>query len=77
MKCSNFKLYISAFIVGFAPGILLKVWEISTFNGADDFVKHPYGFLEYIAGFESIFLPMQGPIQEAETVLSNLPNVQT
>ncbi|GAB4416108.1 MAG: hypothetical protein OHK0039_25280 [Bacteroidia bacterium] len=41
--------------------VALKVWETATFRGSDDFVRYPYGFLTYIAGFESIFMPLFKP----------------
>ncbi len=45
------------------PGISLKVWELFTNHGNQDVVKYPFGLTFYHAGFESIFLPNQGPVR--------------
>ena len=46
-------------LISLLPVIILKAWEYLSWQGATDSVKYPYGFLSYIAGFESIFLPPQ------------------
>lgn len=54
--------YVLAIFMALAPGLLLKAWESLTWKGLSDFVAYPYGYLDYIAGFESIFLPMHEPL---------------
>lgn len=55
------KWYLMACVIAVLPGLLIKFWEWVSWQGPSDFVAYPYGYLKYIAGFESIFLPMHEP----------------
>lgn len=55
------KHYLISSLVAVLPGLLIKGWEWMSTDGPSDFVAYPYGYLKYIAGFESIFLPMHEP----------------
>ncbi|MEZ4829411.1 MAG: hypothetical protein R3C61_24475 [Bacteroidia bacterium] len=54
--------YIGGIFTALAPGLILKFWEMITTPAGDEFVRYPYGFLHYMAGFESVFLPSQPPL---------------
>lgn len=55
------RFYLAGLITALLPGIMLKIWEMATTPQGAAFVKYPYGFLNYMAGFESVFLPSQPP----------------
>ncbi|MDX2247006.1 MAG: hypothetical protein SF052_09540 [Bacteroidia bacterium] len=65
---NKWRKFVGFYIIGLGaailPGIILKAWEIITTPAGADFVKYPYGFLNYMAGFESVFLPSQPPLFE-------------
>lgn len=44
------------------PAVMIKAWEIALAGELTDYVQYPYGFFAYIAGFESIFLPLLDPL---------------
>ncbi len=53
----NLKIYLPVFLLGALPIVILLGWQKETTTTATDFVKYPYGFDYYLAGFETIFLP--------------------
>lgn len=52
-------IYLVAGLTGVLPITILLGWQAATMTTATDFVTRPYGFLYYLAGFETIFLPWQ------------------
>lgn len=54
---NNLKLYIPIFLLGVLPIVVLLAWQKATTTTGTDFVKYPYGFEHYLAGFETLFLP--------------------
>lgn len=60
-KKQYLSLYLQGIFFALLPGILIKIWEVATTRGPADYVAQPYGFLNYMAGFESVFLPSLEP----------------
>ncbi|MEM7659082.1 MAG: hypothetical protein AAF399_23370, partial [Bacteroidota bacterium] len=56
-------LVLGGLLAAIGPGMLLRTWELLTSRGSRDVVEYPYGFLEYIAGFETIFVPQLEPLR--------------
>lgn len=52
-----------AAILTLLPFPMLKMWEAALIGTNEGFVTAPYGFFAYVAGFESIFLPLLEPLR--------------
>ncbi|MEZ4774381.1 MAG: hypothetical protein R3D00_14445 [Bacteroidia bacterium] len=62
LRRKNVQFYLAGVGTALLPGIILKIWEMVTTPQDAQFVSYPYGFLNYMAGFESVFLPSQPPL---------------
>lgn len=59
-----------------SPAVMIKAWEIALTGELTDYVQYPYGFFAYIAGFESIFLPLLDPLHEMWTQVIRLRRME-
>ncbi len=55
--------YLATAGVGILPLVLIKGVEFFTRSTPDGAVKVPYGFLNYVAGMETIFVPTHAPFR--------------
>lgn len=64
---ASFGYLIAASLWVVSPAVMIKTWETVLSGELTDYVQYPYGFFAYIAGFESIFLPLLDPLHDIWT----------
>ncbi|MFN0201005.1 MAG: hypothetical protein ACKVTZ_05765 [Bacteroidia bacterium] len=58
---TQWKKHTLTIVCALLPFLFVQIWIKLTTVGFTDVVKHPWGFLHYIASFNSVFLPMEEP----------------